>query len=437
MTSYPTDGATVALRRSGPAGRTAGLVGNGGQLGDVVAFCIPLLLVVQFSIGGRLFLSEVALALALPFLLDNARRRRVSRVSQVAVGFGLLWLFGLFVTDVYRGTSFVDYSRGWSKVAFLLLNFAALSLLIDGRWRRVTLFAAGVAFGQVLQYYVTPDAYATGDPWKFGFGTAVTLALVLVASLPRVYRRPVLALGILVVLGVVNLKLGFRSLGGVCLLAAFVVLLAVRSAHLVRLDRRALRTITALVASVLAGFVVVDAYGYAAGHGLLGDRVQQKYEAQRSGLGILLSGRSEVTVAARAIRDSPILGHGSWAKDPKYAAALQEELRRAGYRGGTATTSPELIPTHSHLFGSWVEAGIFGAVFWLWALVLLARVLPRLHRLADGRVVLVAFLGVLFGWDVLFSPFGAERRLTVPFFLIVLLLAQKDILATSGERETR
>jgi len=72
-----------------------------------------------------------------------------------------------------------------------------------------------------------------------------------------------------------------------------------------------------------------------------------------------------------------------------------------------------------------------------WALALVASVLPRLHRLADGRVALVAFLAVSLLWDVLFSPFGAERRLIVAFSLIVLLLAHKDILTKRRERDSQ
>ena len=435
MTAYSRGIATPASPWQGRHGTAVRLAERGGRFGDAFVFVVPLLLAVQFAVGGRLFLSEVVLLLALPFLLDDARRRGVSRISHGVVALGGLWLFGLVATDVYRGTPLDDYSRGWSKVAFLLLNFAALSLLIDGRWRRVTLFAAGLAAGLTLQFYFDPGIYAAGDPWKFGFGGAVTLAGVLLASRPTFNRRPVVATGILVALGVVNLRMEFRSLAGICFLAALMVLLAARSAHLVRLDRRAVRTFAALAVSVLAGVIIVEAYGYAAGHGLLGGRAQEKYQAQQSSLGILVGGRPEIIVAARAIRDSPIVGHGSWAKDPKYAAALQNELRQAGYRGAIVPLSQDLIPTHSHLFGAWVEAGVLGAVFWLWALALGASVLPRLHRLAGGRVALVAFLGVSFLWDVLFSPFGAERRLVVPFYLIVLLLARKDILATSGGRE--
>jgi hypothetical protein len=408
---------------------------DGGRFGDVLVFVVPLLLPIEFATGGRLFLSEVVLLLALPFLLDDARRRGVSRVSQVVVALGIVWLFALVFTDIYRATPFHDYSRGWSKVAFFLLNFAAVSLLIDGRWRRVALFAAGLAIGEALQFFVNPDIYATADPWKFGYGGAVTLAGVVLASHPAVYRRPVVASGILLALGIINLKMDFRSQAGICLLTALLVVVAARSERLLRLDRRAVRSFTVLAASVLAGFVIVDGYEYAAGHGSLGAKAQQKYEAQQSSFGILLSGRPQVIVAIRAIRDSPIIGHGSWAKDPKYAAALQTELRKAGYQGRTLPHTPDIIPTHSHVLGAWVEAGILGPLLWLWALLLALSVLVRVHHLADARVVLVAFLGISFVWDVLFSPFGAQERVFMAFYLIVLLLARQELSADARWRK--
>ncbi len=436
MTAYSRDAAAPPSTWHGPHETAARFTERGGRFGDVFVFVVPLLLSVEFAVGGRLFLPEVVLLLALPFLLHDARRRGVSRISHLVVLLGGLWLFGLVFTDIYLGTPFDDYSRGWSKVAFLVLNFAALSLLIDGRWRRVTLFAVGLTLGLTLQFFFNPSIFAAALPWQFGYGMAVTLAGVLLASRPTVYRRPVVATGILIALGVVNLNLGFRSLGGVCFLAAVMVMLAARSAHLVRLDRRALRTFTVLAVSVLVGFVVVEGYGYAARHGLLGGGVQQGYALEQSDLGIVLGGRPEIIVAVRAIRDSPIVGHGFLPKDPKYIAALNAELEKSGSQ--RTRWAPEgQIPTHSHLFGAWVEAGILGAVFWLWALALVGSVLPRLHRLADGRVALVAFLGVWFFWNVLYEPFGSEGRLIVPFFLIVLLLARKDILDASRAKETQ
>lgn len=436
MTASWGDAAASDSLWHGRQGTSERLTDRRDRFAEAFVFVVPLLLPVEFAVGGQLFLPEVVLLLALPFLLDDARRRGVSRISHGVVVLGALWLFGLFFTDIYRGTPFHDYSRGWSNVVFFLVSFASLSLLIDGRWRRVMLFAVGLAIGETLQFIFHPIIYAAGDPWKFGYGEPVTLAGVMVASLPTVYRRPIVSTGILVMLGVINLKMGFRNLAGTCLLAAFLILIAARSTYRVRLDRRAFRTITILATSVLAGFMVVAAYGYAARQGVLGVRAQQKYNSQQGKLGILIGGRREIIAEVLAIRDSPIIGHGSWAKDPKYAAAAKQVLFKAGYTTNAGSSSSDLIPTHSYLFGAWVAGGIPGAVFWLWAFALGASVLLRLHRLADGRVVLVAFLGSAFLWYVLFSPLGAGGRLVAAFYLIVVLLARKDVFAVRDRQDT-
>ena len=65
---------------------------------------------------------------------------------------------------------------------------------------------------------------------------------------------------------------------------------AARSTPFVRFGPRALGTYTALAASALVGFGFVGAYEYAAGHGLLGTRAEQKYATQQGGLGVIVGG---------------------------------------------------------------------------------------------------------------------------------------------------
>src|SRR5207249_4985632 len=102
----------------------------------------------------------------------------------------------------------------------------------------------------------------------------------------------------------------------------------------------------------------------------------QKYREESAGrFGVLLGGRPELFASSIAIADSPLIGHGSWPKDPKYTNDLLSVLSRNGYQPGggllySIQHSDYLIPTHSFLFGAWVEAGLLGAVFWLVVLAL-------------------------------------------------------------------
>jgi O-antigen ligase len=162
-------------------------------------------------------------------------------------------------------------------------------------------------------------------------------------------------------------------------------------------------------------------YDYAAGSGLLGESAQGNYEMQASGkYGLLVGGRSEILVSGRAIFDSPFLGHGSWAKDDKYSSLLMELRRQAGYIGG-AGDEEDLIPTHSHLFGSWVEAGLSGAIFWAWVLGLPVLFLFRPHREVECLAPISAFVAFLLIWDILFSPYGAGLRIMTPYYVVFMM----------------
>ncbi|MHA1569773.1 MAG: O-antigen ligase family protein, partial [Alphaproteobacteria bacterium] len=142
-----------------------------------------------------------------------------------------------------------------------------------------------------------------------------------------------------------------------------------------------------------------------------------KYRRQtETGLGFFLGGRTEILISAIAIKDSPFIGHGSWAKDPYYASLLLQ------YRPElTSVYESGLIPTHSFLFGAWVEAGVVGAIFWLWIWILNARALGRVFTIREPLVPLFGLIGIVMAWDIIFSPYGAERRFIVPFYVVLAM----------------
>ncbi|UCE07545.1 MAG: hypothetical protein JSW07_05790 [bacterium] len=171
-----------------------------------------------------------------------------------------------------------------------------------------------------------------------------------------------------------------------------------------------------------AGYSFLKFYEYAAENYWLGERARQLVQLQSGGFGVLLGGRTGIYSAIRAIVDSPLIGHGSWAKNPYYIDVLSD-LRRFGY---AATSLGRLyeggwIPSHSYLLGSWVEAGILGAVFWCWVLIVIVKTLCHQHNIRDPLNPLIAYVGFFFVWDIIFSPFGAEGRLTKAFFLVLLM----------------
>ncbi len=90
-------------------------------------------------------------------------------------------------------------------------------------------------------------------------------------------------------------------------------------------------------------------------------------------------GRPEIQVSSQAVKDSPIIGYGSWPQDSKYVEMLFDIEVEQGVidASDVADLETNLIPTHSHLMGAWVWAGILGATFWFYILWLTARATIR------------------------------------------------------------
>lgn len=217
--------------------------------------------------------------------------------------------------------------------------------------------------------------------------------------------------------------MGYRSYAGICFLTAVYLFIQwlwnIKDKQKVKFTSKNLLLI--VLACIAASFIFLKTYEHMAQQGILGEKARQIYEQQVSGeLGLLIGGRSEILVSCRAIMESPIIGHGSWAKDYRYANELIYLKRMLGYYPGKSNDLG-LIPSHSHLFGAWVEAGIVGAVFWVWVLSLPIRGMVMLIRTNEMLTPLFAFYSFLLIWHILFSPFGAELRFMIPYYIIVMM----------------
>ena len=179
-------------------------------------------------------------------------------------------------------------------------------------------------------------------------------------------------------------------------------------------------------ALIIIGVGVFWIYGYTASAGILGEVAQHKYEDQASGkYGVLLGGRPELLGELPAIYDSPILGHGSWAREPLYLIEEHEAMTALGYKGEAFIDPAQIaegqIPAHSYFFRAWVDAGILGAVFWGWVFIVTAKVLTRVYPASIDLLPAMAFLAFLLLWNIPFSPYGTQERTLFPYTLITML----------------
>lgn len=357
------------------------------------------------SIGGNLQIFELAFIVYFAFsFLISPRFLFPSRLSRVIFGFGIAWLLAQFVTDVVRGTLLVNALRGMGNIGMYIVMQAIFVSVIGSEQNRIAPILMGLSVGKAAATFLVPSELQVLDPWKFGYGSA---AAILVLVMLGVIRAPRMIMACaLMAFGFLGFYLGARSMAALNLIAALLFLFSGPSSVRGRFRGR----LPAVLAVAVGAFGVVVGYQYAVSMGLFGATKQEKFEMQINA-GLVVGGRSELWGSIPAILDSPLLGYGSWAESDKYVELRIAKLRDAGIQVNEFSEST-LIPTHSHLFGAWVQSGLVGAFYWIVMFVLVGRALMLSIDRDLRNKALIQLLLVSFLWAILFSPLGLGSRVT-------------------------
>jgi hypothetical protein len=396
-------------------------------LGDVLAFLVGSGVCVVFKLIGDIPLSEVILVPFVPLLLAvNGHRLNLRRrILGVILTLGLLWLFGNIVTDVYRSIVFLDRIKGIAAITFFMLNIIGLTILLKGNVHRQLVFLFGLGIGNALIPTLQPGYTGLGS-FKFAYAWAI----MYLASLASIYfykRRQYLAVGFLFLLCIgANLVFDYRSVI-LTLFVSICLVLPVIPERIGRLrilppDRTQARVYTIIGIALVAGAVAGKVMTVLASSGALGPSAQEKNREQTvAGWGLLIGGRPEILVSSRAVMDSPILGHGYRAVDPKYIEMLGRIEVEYGMRASDEGEKfGGIIPAHSHLMGAWVSEGILGAVFWIYILSLNLKAIVKSALLKLPTAPAYTLILVKMTWDILFSPFGSTVRIVEAFFIVII-----------------
>jgi len=396
-------------------------------IGDILVIAMGLTSSFVIHLVGDLPISEVILMAILPLLLIARGNRVLRRDFLPAFLLIGLWLMGQILTDVYRQTATIDWMRGDANILFFSIDLAVFIVLLGGNDRRKVLYLAAAPMSSILMTTFHPNAYAAGEPWKFGYATGTITLVVLVSSV--FYRKRKFGLVILLFAAIVavNLLLNFRSpvLELLVTVALVVPVIPERLGSLRLLPRKGSGKRLAVLAgmALAASLTAVSLVNIVTESGLLGQEAQQKNQeqSQTSG-GLLLGGRPEFIIAARAVLDSPIIGHGSWAKDYRYIEMFADFESQNGIAPSLEyleETQGGLIPSHSHLMGTWVQAGILGALIWVYLLWITILSLIRLSSQEIALAPIYALTLIGFLWSILFSPLGSTQRMPDAFAIVL------------------
>lgn len=385
----------VSLQRSGPAIACA-------VAGFLSAFTVPIV--------GQMPVGELLLMTVFPWVLVRTyfRREWPARLQQLG-WFRLLLLMmgtmavGYVVSDLYRETRFDNLARGWARVGFLAIDLVAISYLIDRSWQRLRLFVIALYVGGTINALVSGPLY--GEWWKFGFGYT-TSALVLLALAGRAGGIQV---AVAMLLGIVNLALGARSLGAICLLTGGLF-----GMNYTRGIWRTIAVLGSLGITVgllfVANATIVDNQNHA------GSNIER---------------RSMIETAAEAFVSSPFIGQGSWFTSTDLIRRLEENRAAidASFRGYTEEEARKLA-IHSQLLVALAEGGILGGVFFLGLGGLILKTLRSLVYFSVPCRALVFYLVLNGGWNLLMSPFSGVARVEIALLICTCLLV---VLQRQGE----
>ncbi len=386
-----------------------------------LAFALGFLRFYNIEVIGTLGYHEILLLVLAPFVSLKVFELWNDPRHRILLSLGLAYLGSQVLADLYRHSLPFDYLRGWGRIGLTLLMYCVSSVLFVRSAVALVAFVLGSYLVAPATFLAGGAIFEVGSTYKLMVGPPISLAAFLILTLaPKPLKLPLT--GLPIIAGLVPLWQGARSLAGVTLLA--VVTYGTGRIRVITSRGMSKKKVVRTVALfAVAGFAILEGYRYTASTGMLGADAYEKYEQQKQMFEgenfTLLSGRVEVLFAGPKILASPLIGYGSWPKDPDY---VYNRARQLGLNPDDMVNStpgePGLIPSHSHLLGPWLEAGLAGGVFWAFALFMSLALLARQRFIRHPKLApLINFLVVYFVWDLCFSPYSSDRRLWNGFMI--------------------
>lgn len=395
---------------------------------NTFVFFIGFFSLIQVQILGTFGISEFIAILLFPFIkpFSQITDYRIKNLLK----FLFLGILGIIISDIYNETSIENSIKG---VFFLIIFFIEIPVvywLLKEDYKRIFYFILGGALSSIVSYFFFPSIAFQSMQEMTGVDLDELMSVWFVYSIQPIclffasllYFKNFKKISMLLIISFAFYALfgGSRNIFLVWSLVAILMFLINKRNKKQLSSKRKLSPIIILLLLIsIMGTKII--YENLAENGSLGVAAQTKYLYQKKDSGDLglLSGRIDFILALKAIYENPFFGYGSYASD-------KTNISLRGYKEFGIDSSNILnnndirVPSHSHILGAYVNGGILGIFFWMYALNLIIKFLKRHLYYSPEMIGLFLLLIFSWIWDFLFSPFA--NRLHETFLLVSIVL---------------
>ena len=386
---------------------------------DLFVLLCGLCISIRIQIVGTFLLSEFFLLLY--YLGGSLSAYKQNKNVKKLIFLAFLWLAGTIISNVVNHIDTIDSLKGIFTIIILIFLIPPIYQLMYDKPERILLFSIGYGIsGLFMPYFAVSDQQAAmwqADVYRFYAYAGLVASFCYYLYYKGKRRQAIILLEAVSLVGLFNAS---RNLFLTTTVAAIILLYILKNKNGVA---NFSQKIPALLLVLLIGVLMVDfVYENLASTGFLGEKAYEKYITQKTGGNIVEGGRTATFMGIELIKEKPITGWGSYAKDTwgfmsKYYSDHNME----------DTTIPELeyeLPSHSYVVGAWMQNGILGGLFWFWILFMLWKIFKSGCLLYEPRVLgLLIFRFTTLLWNWAFSPFGDR---TTFLFLMLTYMAIYD-----------
>lgn len=386
---------------------------------------------VNLNVFGQLSIAEIIIVFCLPWLYTSRDKfKEFSQNRKTVGGFIGIWIIAVIISDYLNKTQFNLFLKGVGHPIMILFTFLFFNKLLQLSNKIIYYFSLGLVVGYISNYYTNNIAQ---ENFRFGiFNILTSISFVIAYHLRerKLYRYEYFLFFIMIVIGALS---GSRS-NALFFLFLIVVLFLSHKVQGNSLKYITRKSGTYLLILIVALFVIQEGYVFLVKQKIFANEYQGKFEKQlESGLPVIFSGRTEIFSSIEAIKDSPLIGHGSWARNLKYTNIYfqKQDIDISNFDETSKAYGFDKIPSHSFFFGSWVEHGILASCFFIFFGKILLQVI--MYLLSSKKMPAATFLFftlIVFLWHLLFSPLGSDKRI---FVALILSLNSFYKLKSSGK----